>query len=201
MGDTSDIRVSEHRRFPRYPCKGAVEILNGGRRWGWGRVNEISRGGCYVATIYPLPVDSEAQVRLTIAGTSLEIYANVVSTDPLVGMGLAFVPETREQWNQLGQILDRVIVAETVPATEAPPFELQAGANFADQARSPVLAALQYLQQAKQELQAGMPDNEGHRSGALQWTEHAISEVMKGLEAAERQPERMKAASRKSGVV
>lgn len=194
MGESSDTPFSEHRRFPRYPCKGGAEILKDGTRWGRGSVNEISRGGCYITTAHPLPVGSETHLRLTIADTSLDIYASVISADPLVGMGMAFVRQTRQQRNKLAQI------AEKVTATAPLPFELQTGAHTEEEGRSHLQAALQHLQQAKEEIREGMPDKAEHRENALQSTDNAISEVEKSM-GAEPHLETIESASTEGEVV
>jgi hypothetical protein len=48
-----------------------------------------------------LPVGTEAKLRLTIAGILMDICANVVSIDPVFGMGMSFV--RTEQWDKLTQ--------------------------------------------------------------------------------------------------
>jgi hypothetical protein len=56
-------QLSDRRRFSRYPCPGAAEILLSGKRWGYGTVSEISRGGCYIGTINPLPTGAESAAK------------------------------------------------------------------------------------------------------------------------------------------
>ena len=43
----------------------ASEILQSGKSWGWGRISTIKRDGCYIETMHPLPVGTEAKLRLT----------------------------------------------------------------------------------------------------------------------------------------
>ncbi len=170
MGESSKIDFPDRRRFPRYPCAGAAEILQGGKIWGCGKVSDISRGGCYIETLQPLPTGSEAQLRLTIAGIFLDICANVVSSDPMFGMGMDFVVVPTEQWNKLPQVIEKVTNADRSlslsqdgPSHEEPQAHMQ--------------AALQHLQQAQKELQQAMYEVGAHRARALQLTENAIHEV------------------------
>jgi hypothetical protein len=93
---------------PRFPCTGAVEMLQKGSHCGWGKVSDISRHGCYLETVHPLPVGAEVQLRLTIAGTLLEIGARVVWATPQVGMGMYFLIASAEENNELAQILEEV---------------------------------------------------------------------------------------------
>lgn len=165
--------LAERRRFPRYFCVGSVEILQSGRLWGWGRVDEISRCGCYIDTNHPLPSGTQAQLRLTIAETSLDVCANVVCTIPQVGMGMDFLVETPEQRTKLTQIVEEV-KANVLQSSAV----LQAGA-ISEEADH-MQAALHHSQQAQEELlQETMHDEAGHRARALHLTEVAIHEVKK----------------------
>ena len=58
---------------------------------------------------------SEAQLRITIAGSVLEIDARVVWTTPQVGMGMYFVIESPEEANHLAQIVDEIAAKKTGP--------------------------------------------------------------------------------------
>jgi PilZ domain len=100
--------AAKHRGFTRYGCTGGAEILQCGRLCGWGTVGEISRGGCYVETAHPLTVASEAQIRLTLAGTVLDIGAKVAWMTPQVGMGLYFEHLSPEEENKLAQIIEEI---------------------------------------------------------------------------------------------
>ena len=106
-------------RDPRYPCEGAAEIFQNGRCCGWGKLNDISRGGCYLETVYPMVAGSEARLRITIAGSVLEVDSRVVWTTPQVGMGMYFVIETEEEANHLAHIVEEVAGAGRSPAVEA----------------------------------------------------------------------------------
>ena len=59
---------------------------------------DLSLGGCYVETIFPLPVGTNLDLQLSIGSTVL-IAAIVVARDPQVGNGIKFIrmlPEDRE---------------------------------------------------------------------------------------------------------
>ncbi len=167
MGVSSDV-CFDRRRFPRYPCTGEAEILQGGKPWGWGTVSDISRGGCYIETNHPLPTGAEAQLRLTIAGIFLDLCANVVSSDPMFGMGMDFVVVPIEEWNKLPEIIEKVSEADTS-------FDLQQNTRRHDGAQHHMQAALQHLEKAQKELQEVKQSTGGYR--ALQLTENAIKDV------------------------
>jgi hypothetical protein len=71
-------------------------------------LNDIGRGGCYLETVYPLVAGTEARLRITIAGSVLELDARVIWTSPQVGMGMYFVIESPAEANNLAQIVDEV---------------------------------------------------------------------------------------------
>jgi hypothetical protein len=170
MGESSKIDFLDRRRFPRYPCTGSAEILQGGKSWGCGKVSDISRGGCYIETLHPLPTGAEAQLRLTIAGIFLDICANVVSSDLMFGMGMDFVAVPTEQWNKLPQVIEQVTNVDRSPSVS------HDGASH-QEPQAHMQAALQHLQQAQKELQQAMYDDGAHRARAMQLTENAIHEV------------------------
>jgi hypothetical protein len=169
MGEKSDTDFLDRRRFPRYPCTGDAEILQSGERWGWGTVSDISRGGCYIETMHPLPTGTEAQLRLVIAGIFLDISASVVSSDPMFGMGMDFLVVPTELWNKLPQIIEKV-TGSTASRNDGESHE---------DSQPHMQAALQYLERAQRELRDAMPGRGEHRARALQLTESAINEVTK----------------------
>jgi hypothetical protein len=113
---------SVDRAFPRRPCAAAVEVFQDGKHCAWGEANDISRSGCYIETVTALPLGTEVELRLTIAGVSLEIGARVVWTTPQVGMGMFFQKVSLEAERHLSQIL------EGAAATGHPPVAQQAEA-------------------------------------------------------------------------
>jgi hypothetical protein len=171
MGQSTEMFSLDRRRFPRYPCSGEVEILQCGQRWGWGRVSDISRSGCYIETTHPLPTFSQVQLRLIIAGIFFEIWANVVSSDPMFGMGMDFMMVPAEQWEKLPLIIEKITDAGHSPAVQH--------AASQDEAQPHMEAALHYLKQAQMELQEAMHGREEHRAKALRSTENAMNEMNK----------------------
>jgi Fic family protein len=106
-------------------------------------------------------------------------------------MGMVFVLESREQWNQLSRITANVVDADLSP------FEILAVTAPQEQGPSHTQAALHYLQQAKEELEEGTFDKQGFRKNALQLAENAISEIQKSMDA-EELPETTKPTSTES---
>jgi hypothetical protein len=130
-----------------------------------------------------LPINTEAQLRLTIADTQLGICAKVVSNNPLVGMGMAFIVESPEQWNKLSHLVARIALVTP------------------NEGQLHMQAALHHLQQAQEELQEAMYDKAEHRETALQLTGNAIDDVRQVSVAAAHNLETIDPSSAANGVV
>lgn len=64
-----------------------------------GATSDLSLGGCYIETMFPLPIGTVLNLKLQIEGTLL-IEATVVTCDLQVGNGIQFVkmlPEDRAE--------------------------------------------------------------------------------------------------------
>ena len=113
--------MPERRRFPRYPCKGEVEILQSGQTVEWGTISDIGRCGCYLEMLRlsPLTAGSEVDLRVSIAGIFLNIRARVMCATAQVGMGMDFMAVSPEQEDLLAQIIAKVKPADPSPALPA----------------------------------------------------------------------------------
>jgi hypothetical protein len=81
-------------------------------------VCDVSNRGCCVETLYPLPVGSDVQLRLTVAGTVLDIGAKVAWIVPQSVMAMSFGIGSAEQESKLAQIVEKV-KATSKPANSA----------------------------------------------------------------------------------
>jgi c-di-GMP-binding flagellar brake protein YcgR len=94
-----DTGQPDRRRYPRIKVSVPVEIRADGAACAvHGATLDLSLGGCYFETIFPLPVGTELDLKLQI-DTSLPISAVVVTCDPQVGNGIKFtkmLPEDRK---------------------------------------------------------------------------------------------------------
>jgi hypothetical protein len=108
MSESAKESPANRRQHPRCRCAGGAEIFQNGSRWGWGSVNEISRGGCYIELIQLLPVGDPVVLKLSITDLSLEIAARIASNDPSTGMGMEFLDITPEQRGILVEMLTRL---------------------------------------------------------------------------------------------
>lgn len=89
------------RKVPRYRCSGIAQIwLEGTDAPQGATLEEISVGGCFLETTWPLPVGTKLEVLLNIHQKEVRARGKVVYIDPSLGMGVAFTevsPADREQ--------------------------------------------------------------------------------------------------------
>jgi PilZ domain len=81
----------DRRAHPRYAFTASAEVIageSGARRKT--RVRDLSPQGCYLDTDNPLPLGTDADVRITKGATLLQAQARVVYIQPGGGMGLMF---------------------------------------------------------------------------------------------------------------
>jgi len=106
--------MADRRNAARYPLIVAAEVveLNGSNSLN-GRTSDVSRSGCYIDTLNPMPVASLIQVRLRHGDNLFEAAARVMYVCPGLGMGVMFDKNTSPE--QL-TILERWLATATVGA-------------------------------------------------------------------------------------
>lgn len=97
----------ERRSAPRYPLVLAMEVveLPRGAKLS-ARTSDVSRTGCYIDTLNPIPKDSQIRLRITHHDEVFEALARVVYTSPGLGMGIAFETVTPGQQAKLERWLE-----------------------------------------------------------------------------------------------
>lgn len=100
--------MAERRAAPRYPLILSAEVtdLASGAKSA-ARTADVSRTGCYIDTLNPIPPGSKIHVRLQHEEESFDTDARVIYISPGLGMGVAF---TSQPPGQLA-ILDRWLMA------------------------------------------------------------------------------------------
>ncbi len=88
-----DVMVNR-RAVPRYPLVLAAEVtqLSSGTKL-HGRTADVSRTGCHIDMLNPIPAGTQIHVRLVSGAESFETHARVVYVIPGLGMGIAFQGE------------------------------------------------------------------------------------------------------------
>jgi hypothetical protein len=81
----------ERRSAPRYAMVLAAEVIELPRGAKLSaRTADISRTGCYIDTLNPIPPASRVLIQITHHDESFEAEARVVYVSPGLGMGLTF---------------------------------------------------------------------------------------------------------------
>lgn len=92
----------EHRRYPRGNITVAVTAIEPQSQTELqSHTSDLSRGGCYLDTMSPLPAGTEIFLCLTMDGSSFHAKARVIHSQAGIGMGLSFTelaPEDRCVW-------------------------------------------------------------------------------------------------------
>jgi PilZ domain len=109
---------AERRRNLRFPFSATVEAIEpkSGTKV-TGRTSDLGLGGCYVDTLSPFPVGTEATIRILRQNESFEAQAKVVYSLIGMGMGLAFVSAQPKQVRLFQRWLLE-ISGKVVPAKE-----------------------------------------------------------------------------------
>lgn len=97
--------IADRRGAPRYPLilvADVSESTNGSKIFA--RTSDVSRTGCYLDTLNPIPKGTGIQLRLIRGSEAFETAARVIYVSPGLGMGIRFSEEVAE--SQL-LVLDR----------------------------------------------------------------------------------------------
>jgi len=83
--------MADRRIAPRYPVTLVAEIRdpNGEKKFN-ARTSDLSRTGCYVDTLTPLPQGSVIRIKLTRRDESFEAAGKVMYVSQGLGMGIQF---------------------------------------------------------------------------------------------------------------
>jgi PilZ domain len=76
-----------------------------------GATADLSLTGCYIETIFPMPVGTKLEIKLQLEDTLL-LLAQVVTSDPQVGNGIQFTRMLPEDIEQLRVFLEAAEKAE-----------------------------------------------------------------------------------------
>jgi hypothetical protein len=103
----------QHRR-PRYRCGGGAQIWQEGSQSALsGTLSEISVGGCYIETTWPLPVGTQLEVLLKTNEEEVRARGVVGYLDPSLGMGVAFTTVSEQDRYRLQQLTHRLAARQS----------------------------------------------------------------------------------------
>ncbi len=115
---------AERRRNLRFQFSATVEAIE--TKSGTkivGRTSDLGLGGCYVDTLSPFPVGTEAKIRILKENESFEAQVRVVYSLIGMGMGLAFVSAQPKQVRLFQKWLLE-ISGQSVPSEDTPSPEV-----------------------------------------------------------------------------
>lgn len=96
----------ERRECTRYPVSVEIEITEMGSRIpSRGRTTDVSLSGCYVATIFPLPIGTVLDLKMWVDDGNIEAHGSVQTCHGGVGMGIKFTDLTRDAMHRLDDCL------------------------------------------------------------------------------------------------
>lgn len=99
MMDNFRYADKDRRRFVRVKCSISAELNPSGQPVIWGKVSDLSVGGCFVEMPIPLKTDTGFEIALWLDQTKLRLKGEVASSAPGFGIGVRFVntsPEAQE---------------------------------------------------------------------------------------------------------
>ena len=87
----ADRRQQERRRFPRYSCVETVKVRKVGSDVPlWGKLTDISLGGCYIEMMSPFPTETAVTMALKVGQFEFRVDGLVAVMHPAMGMGITF---------------------------------------------------------------------------------------------------------------
>ena len=101
---------SERRRHKRIRVEGSANIkLADGRPYAFAPLMDFSASGCYIETLYPLPVGTELELTITLKAleVTMPVTASVRTADQGVGMGVKFGDAYAERLRELLEELEK----------------------------------------------------------------------------------------------
>ena len=97
---------NERRNSTRLKIKVPIEMyIEGSPSPVRGATSDLSVSGCYIETIFPLPVGTNLELKLQLVNTLL-IVASVATSDPQVGNGIRFMRMLPEDIEELRKFLE-----------------------------------------------------------------------------------------------
>jgi hypothetical protein len=88
--DNFSFADKDRRQSVRVQCSISARLHPVGQPVIWGKVSDLSLGGCFVEMPIPLPVHAKIEIALWLGETKLRLKGEVASTSPGFWMGVRF---------------------------------------------------------------------------------------------------------------
>ncbi len=107
--DPHSIVVTERRRYPRYRVQVQIELHQEDSEVPLRlETTDLSRNGCYVQLMMPLPVGVKVQATLWLQDQPIRVRGRVVTRHPQFGNGIMFLEYEIGAEAKLVAYLDRI---------------------------------------------------------------------------------------------
>jgi len=106
-------RGENRRQHPRYHSEIAAELRVPGGVPIWGKLSDISAGGCYVEMMIPLAVSTKLKLTLWVDQTKVFAQGMVISSHAGYGCGIKFTDMTKPDRETLEHFLE--VLKATAP--------------------------------------------------------------------------------------
>jgi hypothetical protein len=100
---------TERRKHPRHACGLAVEVRPAGETSMLsGRLADICLGGCYIATVSPLPPGIAVTVSFGSNGERAAIAGKTITSMPGSGMGIEFTSPAQDITRRIQALIEQI---------------------------------------------------------------------------------------------
>ena len=100
----------DRRRYPRRSVQVQVELRQEGSDIPLRlETSDLSRGGCYVQLMMPLPVGGRVQAKLWLDGQPIVIRGRIVTRHPQYGNGIMFMDYEGQAEVLLNHYIDAIV--------------------------------------------------------------------------------------------
>jgi len=107
--ETAASRV-ERRRYPRHSVQVQIELRQEGSEVPLRmETSDLSRGGCYIQLMMPLPVATYVNATLWIGDSPVRVRGRVVTRHPQFGNGIMFLEFQGNGEQLLARYLDAIV--------------------------------------------------------------------------------------------
>ena len=107
---TAALTEVDRRRHPRYTVQVQIEIRQEGNDVPMRlATTDLSRAGCYIELMMPLPVGTHMQATLWLDSDPIVVQGRVVTCHPQYGNGIMFEKFEGEAEQLLGRYLDGIV--------------------------------------------------------------------------------------------
>lgn len=115
---TGEVMQQERRRHSRYLCSGLASVWSEEADQPFRTpITDISLGGCYFESLFPLPAGLSVRFKLNIEGVTIQGTGEVRTSDRGVGMGIQFVELSDIDRNQLKAVIERLALRQQSQTT------------------------------------------------------------------------------------